>query len=422
MISNDLVRRTMTACALYNRLLPKLFKAGGWLCVLLLCQAGGASFGQQFQAEGTVYFKAFDLNPPLETSFNFDISVSNRVWDMTMTFSDATRAYFRKLSSKTGRPFDLQDYNRYSFDGTNLYVLMDCEAASGRAIVKHKAPAGSNLATGVAVGMEVPRIDLGMNGADCAAWLAYASSCYFQKATNNLLEVPWIYGFPHGTPDPGVSIQRHASWDLGRSAPYLPTSATYFLGDSRNFTNAQYTVHRYTTFQNQILPEESELDLYQGDLRNASSTKMVLAQRYIIKAASFKRLGDMPSFPPAVPVETQVIDWRFNSATDPLPNVPVPYPVNERFLSKEEAAQLPEYREFKLNQLAANCPSAPLKPAAYAKALAVSGAGKLPMPPVHSPSMSETKKTILLSLLTISAVFVLTVVIRKMRSARKTND
>ena len=117
---------------------------------------------------------------------------------------------------------------------------------------------------------------------------------------------------------------------------------------------------------------------------------MILSIRYVVKAASFKKLEKGFIFPPPVPVFTTVTDLRFNSPTDPAPAVSVPYDIQDRFLTKEQARNSKYYATVK------------------------QGLNK----PVHPSGKGGKTKKIIFGLMAVSVVFVLAVVIRKMRSAR----
>lgn len=385
--------------ASYNRLAARPFKETACFCILVFsCFAGGVSFGQQYQVEGKVSGTAFDLDgkpmPDAVPSHEFILCVSNCVWEMTLRLSDETAAYYRKQASDTGRSFDMSDYDRLTFDGTNLYYFSDEETSFGKYSAKMRAagtliPADKdNLATAAVVGQEVPHFIEG----DSHIWLAYASSCYFKNLTTNLLEVTWRWGFVEigGLLGPSQSVKRRTSWLLQQDAPQLPKSVTYYLGDFGNLTNAQYAVHSYKTFQNLTLPVESTLDVYRVDSRVGLSTNMIRLIHYVVRAAAFKKLEKGFVFPPPVPVLTDVTDHRFNSPTDPAPRVPVPYMIRDRFLTKDEAKDSSNYAKFKpgFNE------------------------------PVHPSGKGGKTKKIIFGLMAVSVAFVLAVVISKIRSAR----
>ena len=200
---------------------------------------------------------------------------------MTVRLSDEAAAYFRKLSLDTGRSFDMPDYDRLTFDGTNLYCFRDMETAYGKFSANMRAagtpisPRNDNRAVADVVGQEVPH--LYMDG-DGPIWLTYASGCYFEKLTTNVLEVTWRWGFTNlvGALGPNKSIRERAIWELQRPAPQLPKSVSYYRDGVGNVTNAQYVVYSYTNFQNLTLPVESSLDVY----RLNPSTSNILLFRY----------------------------------------------------------------------------------------------------------------------------------------------
>jgi hypothetical protein len=391
--------------ASYKRLSARLFKEAGWLCILFLSGfAGSISFGQQFQVEGTVAATAFDLDgkpsPRMEGSHKFSLCVSNYVWEMTLRLSDETAAYYRKRSLDTGNSFDMSDYDRLTFDGTNLYCFTDYETVYGKFSAKMRAagtpiPAGNDNRAGAAVvELEVPHLIEG----DSQIWLSYASGCYFKNLTTNLLEVIWQWGFADigGHLGPGQSVKRRATWELQQDAPQLPKSVSYFLEDFGNFTNARYVVHSYKNFQNLTLPLESTLDVYRADPRVKSSTNMILSLRYVVRATAFKKLEKGFVFPPPVPVLTIVTDHRFNSPTDPAPGVPVPYDVRDRFLTKEEARNSDNYAKFKLN------PSNPVQDN-----------------PASALERNKRTRWGIVGIMAVSVVIFLIIVIRSLRNAQK---
>ena len=199
-----------------------------------------ASIGQQYQVEGTVSATAFEDNgkprrEPMDSQV-FVLCVSNHTWEMTLKLTDKMAAYYRKKASQTGRPFDMPDYERLTFDGTDLYCFSDYETAYGKysAMVRASGmpiPAGDDNRAGAAVtGQEVPHLVEG----DSQVWLTYASSGYFKNLNTNLLEVSWRWGFAEvadhgGQLYPGKSVKRRAKWELQPEAPQLPRSVSYYL-------------------------------------------------------------------------------------------------------------------------------------------------------------------------------------------------
>lgn len=323
-----------------------------WLIIGLPCSV---SIGQQYQVEGTVSATAFEDNgkprrEPMDSQV-FVLCVSNHTWEMTLKLTDKMAAYYRKKASQTGRPFDMSDYERFTFDGTDLYCFDDFETSYGKYSAKMRAagmpvPAGNDNRAGAAVtGQEVPHMVEG----DSQIWLTYASGGYFKNLNTNLLEASWRWGFTEvmGELSPSMSVKRRATWELQPDAPQLPRSVTYYLGDTGNLTNAQYMVRSYKQFGDLTLPAESVLEVYRLK-RGKGTTNMILSIRYVVRATAFKPLEHGFTFPPEVPVLTVVTDHRFNSPTDPKPNVSVPYMIHGQFLTREEARQTPEYAGLKL--------------------------------------------------------------------------
>jgi hypothetical protein len=335
----------------------KSSKPAGWIGLLFgVCLAWNAGFGQQYQVEGTVSATAFEENgkpqrEPMESRV-FVLCVSNHTWEMTLKLSTDTAAYYRKKASQTGRPFDMSDYERLTFDGTDLYCFEDAETAIAKYAAKMRAagmpiPAeNDNRAEAAVTGLEVPHYVEG----DSEIWLTYASSAYFRNLTTNRAEVAWRWGFPEvmGMLLPGESIKRHATWEFQPDTPQLPSSVTYYLGDTGNLTNAQYTVRAYTKFRDLMLSKESTLEVYRVHRSSPSSTNMILSIRYVVRATAFKPLETGFTFPPEVPVLTAVTDHRFNSPTDPAPETSVPYMIEGQFLTRDEARKTGGYAEFKL--------------------------------------------------------------------------
>jgi RNA polymerase sigma factor (sigma-70 family) len=314
-----------------------------------------AVFGRQYQVEGTVSATAFDRDgkptPQVENSCKFNLCVSNHAWEMTVWLSDEAAAYFRKRSLDTGRSFDMPDYDRLTFDGTDLYYFSDCETVFGKFSEKMRAagtptpPGDDNLAVAVVVRQEVPHLYMDGFG---PIWLTYASGCYFEKLTTNVLEVTWRWGFTNPVPfalGPQDSVKERAIWELQQPAPQLPKSVTYYRDGDEDVTNAQFAVYSYKNFQNLTLPVESSLDVYR---RNPHTTNLFLL-RYRVTATAFKKLEHGFAFPPSVPVLTCVSDCRFNSPADPSPDSAVPYKIDKRFLTKEEAKDTANYASVKYN-------------------------------------------------------------------------
>jgi len=338
----------------------------GWMacvCGLFIFQlAIDSSWAAQYQVDGVISATAFDENEkprpePME-SHTFTLCVSNCTWEMTLKLSDESVAYYRKASAETGRPFTLPDYEKFTFDGTNLYCFSDYETAFGKFSAEKRAAgtpiaaAHDNRATASVIAQEVPHVTEG----DSEIWLTYASACYFKNLTTNLAEVTWRWGFPEtrGLLMPGRSVKRRANWILQQDPPGLPKSVLYYFKGGGNFTNAQFIVNSFTTFDGLTFPKESTLNVYRFDPKAQSSTNVIISSRYIIKALAFRKFNKAFDFPPPLPVLTAVTDHRFNSPSDLAPETSVPYIIEGRFLTKEEARDSHSYTEYKVK--AANGP------------------------------------------------------------------
>jgi hypothetical protein len=253
-------------------------------------------------------------------TYEFDLKAAGNGWEITIFPDDKS----------------FGDFNRVSFDGTNLYALHDIETAVGK-LKSTGAPVAKNLATGNALEQEVPH-DASY---DCAGqvWIAYASAAYFRKHTNgDLLEIPYyqMTGVPLNLDQ---SLKRTAFWTLGEDDLGLPRRVSY-LGEHRDFTNAEYSVKDYQVFGKIKLPSSAVFDIYYDPV-SISQTKdqQVLRIRYTISVDKVSDLKSVLSFPPSVPVMTMVLDSRFDNALDKIPTVL--YWTDTNFLTKAEIQTLP---------------------------------------------------------------------------------
>lgn len=334
------------------RLIGKSFKKAAWLGALFFCEVACiGSYGQVYEVEGTVVGTAYEANgqprqQPMD-NYDFTIEVSKCTWEMTLKLSEESAAYFRKLSAETGREFTFPDYQRFTFDGQDLYCFSDFETAYAAFSAKRQGEgrpipaANDNRANGSVVAREVPHLTEG----DSEIWLAYASGCYFKNRKDKSLEVTWRWGLPEarGCLVNSGSVKRMATWELQRNPPHLPKSVTYYFDEVGSFTNAQFTVLSYTNAEGCTLPTESTLDAYR---RDPSGSGPILLVHYDIKTTKINELEKRFVFPPVVPVLTTVSDFRFNGPDAP-PGSEIPYFIRDRFLTMREARNSSNYAMYK---------------------------------------------------------------------------
>ena len=330
-------------------------KRAAWVGALIVWQiACVGSYGEQYQVKGTVVGTAYEANgqprqQPLE-NHDFTIEVSDCKWEMTLKLTRGTADYFRRLSADTGRTFAFPDYETYSFDGTDLYCFHDFETSFGDYSAKMRdggrpiPPANDNRAGGTVVAGEISH----SAEDDGLIWLAYASGCYFKHRSDKMLEVTWRWGFAEarGMLRPGQSVKRFATWELQPNPPHLPKRVTYYFGAAGSFTNAELTVLAVTNINGVTLPMESTFDVYRKDV---STSELSLLIHYDIKTTQIGKFNRRFVYPPSVPVLTMVADLRFNSPSDPSPATDVPYLIEGRFLTRDEARNSTNYAQYKFN-------------------------------------------------------------------------
>jgi len=303
-----------------------------------------SSAGQQFSVHGTVVTERINAlgNITQRITNDFNMRVSENLWELTLTPYDK----------------DHWDYQTISYDGTNLYLFLNCETINSKFIAKDKAagssqpPENQNLAEGSVVEQNAPCF-AGYEEAG-TLWLTYASGNYLSQIKTNALPAVWPYGLRHMPIIPGMpAIVRRADWKLEKSLPQLPESVTYFEGADdlqklvpnsplndaklrtfRGYTNAQFQVSSSAEYNNLTLPKESMLEVFGLDRSKTPSVRLNLVCRYMVKALIFTNLDKQLVFPPRVPVLTSVSDHRYNIG---LKQASVIYNTKERFFTKEEA-------------------------------------------------------------------------------------
>jgi hypothetical protein len=291
-----------------------------WL-ILFCCLFAEITRGQQYQVSGQLLTTYYDTQGKQirQGSSKFEARVDNRNWEITVIPSDGGG-----------------DFDRISFDGTNMYVLHDLEKSITKS-QKSGASVAPNLATGKVVEKEVPH-DSFSDGVG-QVWLAYASGGYFEKVKDNdLLEIPFFEtkGLPVTVEQ---TVKRQAIWKMGEQRPKLPHGVSYLAEDGKS-TNAEFSVSGFKKIDGFELPNNATFDIFYDPTSIGQPSKQILRIRHIVSAEQFSKLADNLLFPPAVPVVTAVFDLRFNNNVDRIPTVI--YLTDQHFLTKVEVGNLPK--------------------------------------------------------------------------------
>jgi hypothetical protein len=185
------------------------------------------SYGQQYQVTGKISVTEYHFGQlTREHSSTFEAKVVSNSWEIATVPSEGTG-----------------DFQKISFDGTNMYVLHDLERSVADLRASGK-PVANNLANGFVLQKEVPH-DIFSEGAG-QVWLAYASADFFSKHQHSEpLETPYYQGVPRIT----TLVQtrkRPALWQLSEYPLKLPNQVTYFFA-TNSFIEAIYTATKFVT-------------------------------------------------------------------------------------------------------------------------------------------------------------------------------
>lgn len=307
------------------------------MCIGISCAfATPLAFAQQYEVVGQISGD-MSMSGGVQRLSTFTLKLQDRTWEITTVPKDGKG-----------------DFQRISFDGTNMYVLHDLENAVARAKASGQT-VGENLANGTIIQKEVPR-DLFADGAG-QVWLAYASAPYFSElSASNQLEVPYYQTFPRII-GPLDFQKRPASWELNRLGK-LPRHVTYFSSD-KTFIEATYGATEFVTLDNIEVPKAAKFEVFMpprvGSVPAVGSapTAHDLWARYIITATEIRKLTKPLVFPPTLPALTDVDDYRFDSGENRALQKVMNYEVTARFPTKEEVSNLPESKRRVVHTMSA---------------------------------------------------------------------
>jgi hypothetical protein len=249
----------------------------------------------------------------------FEVRVVKSNWEITVFRSDGEG-----------------DYDRISFDGTNMYVIHDIEKAVGKSRAAGLSVA-DNLALADVMERAVPRDPFSVGVGQL--WLAYASSGYFKKMSEGeFSEIP--YHETMSVPNTiGHSEKRQTYWEPSDNLVDPPRQVDY-LGTDKKSTNAIYLATAFVKLDDLRLPKNATFEVYWDFASSGLPQKVVKQCSYSIVADKIQHFSGALTFPPKVAVLTRVFDHRFNNITDKVEVVR--YSTDQRILSRVEVLNLPK--------------------------------------------------------------------------------
>jgi hypothetical protein len=230
-----------------------------------------------------------------------------------------------------------RDYEEASFDGTNIYYLSNIQSA-----VERQRRKGVKMAPNIAHGRSYIGQVFNLRLADEVGpiWLAYASACYLQGRTNDLVEPAMAFDGSGDRYGPPLHKKLKAKWTLSETEPRFPTRVVYLSdgymrspsGQVRRpppydagFTNAVYEVDAFTNVTGTSFPLTSSLKVYRPRAAAATNKGLYLFVEYRINLTSIATTVQVATFQPAIPGVTMLQDERsgrlFYNATSTWPTV-----------------------------------------------------------------------------------------------------
>jgi len=284
---------------------------------------------QQYQVTGDIQTTYYDKQGNVATriSATFTARLSNQTWEIIMP------------ASPKG------DYAQISFDGTNMYQLLDMEAGVA-AMRARGSSVADNLANGFVARVEVPHD--AFTEACGLVWLAFASGNYFEKhRQNELLEQPYYQREMRPPSRIFDSVKTPATWTMENK---LPAHVVYYAEDGT--TNAEYDVSAFKPFSGHQLPSEATLDVYYDIAPYVkTSPEMIAANHHVfceyrIATKTLAALQEPLMFPPRVPVLTDITDYRLRNQANPFRAVF--YKTDQAFKTEAEVQKLPKNQKLEL--------------------------------------------------------------------------
>jgi len=199
------------------------------------------------------------------------------------------------------------DYQQVTFDGTNLYYVIDGEHMAARAKASGKKLAGNVANSFISNDGEIfhnpfaPEVG--------TIWLAYGSSCFFADLKTNLMEPPVDSdGIGRKYSQPEFRKKLRVDYQRVNDALGLPSQVVYF-DDSVNifgkrapapydngFTNSIYSVNSWTNCGGIQLPLTASFKFYYVKSGGTSSNDLALFKKFEISFEEYKkRLGMKPA-------------------------------------------------------------------------------------------------------------------------------
>jgi hypothetical protein len=215
------------------------------------------------------------------------------------------------------------DYEEVSYDGTNVYVLIN-NKSGWEAQVRKGAKLGPEIAAAKVYRGEVCNLfeveEVG------PIWLSYASACYFKSRTNDFVEPPMmqdpISGVRFGPP---THFEMRAHWTLSDSTPSFPVRVAYqseghFVVRGKAFslpapydaglTSALYQAETFTNFLGLDVPLVSTLKIFKTRTNAVANTDLDLLIEFRVELTNVAHGRAAYTSQPPIPGLTLVRDFR----------------------------------------------------------------------------------------------------------------
>jgi len=230
--------------------------------------------------------QAFQVQGTLE---QYNGTTLNRTYHFTVTVKDCKWLIHTEME---GSPVD---YYEDSYDGTNVYHYLQFRGSLKSSSI--------NTSAGAVEVNDIPN-----NKADyaIAPWLAYGSTCYFNKAKGSRVKpfFDWAEPFPE-------ELNKLMEVDLKRSEqmPFVPI---YIYSKD---LNRRYRVLEFTNFAGLSVPREFIIECFNPNSRNSTNPPTFT---YRGRSTEFEAVDDgilLQGFRPNLDSKTYTEDRRFPNKT-----------------------------------------------------------------------------------------------------------
>lgn len=306
----------------------------------------GRAFEFEVEGKGILTAYGYDGEVLSTTEAQFVVSVRDALW----TIRERQKNYN-------------VDYVEAGTDGTNVYVLTSfVNAIRAREAAGQKV--GINLGTSYIIPGTLPRVH--DSTIIPIVWLAYASSCYLDAATNSRLP-PLDIAFPNPF---NLTRTREAVIERAAGEPRLPSTAVLLNDGTRaywadreyapwvkapsilrapkpydeGYTNNIYRVISFTNVNGLQLPLEFECSFFMPKPYGNASTELVRMTYKTFRAISVVPKTSRKDFRPQLPGPVTTADYRFALGPAAVPG-PIRYMVTDHWLGNTEVLKLPDFDE-----------------------------------------------------------------------------